>query len=118
MFLDLTLEFEGTDYKVPSNKVFGLIRAVELVVSAEDLAHKRLGAISDGYSAALNYAGGNTTGEQIHMYMIDDFDAVADRMGVIYTILVDLICMPKNLQKMQPKKKPVTKKKVVRQKKP
>jgi len=115
MFIDLELEFDGQEYKVPSNKVFGLIRAVELVVSAEDLAHRRMGAISDGYSAALNFAGGNTTGEEVHLFMIDDIDSVAKRMESVYTILVDLICMPKNLQKMQSKKKL---KKVVKTKSP
>jgi len=109
MLKDIKLSYKDEVYTVKSNKVMGLILAVESVTKREDVAAQTWGKISLGFAEALNYAGADVTHEEVHLWMNDDVDLMAEKINDVYMILFDLLIMPKNLQKISGNGKKKTK---------
>ena len=105
MLNDIKLKFKDETLTIKANKVMGLVMAVEAVTSREDVAKQLWGKISLGYTAALNYAGLDVEHGDVHLWMNEDVDLMAEKINEVYMILFDLLIMPENLKKQSSTKK-------------
>jgi hypothetical protein len=105
MLNDIKLKFKDETLTIKANKVMGLVMAVEAVTSREDVAKQLWGKISLGYTAALNYAGLDVEHDDVHLWMNEDVDLMAEKINEVYMILFDLLIMPENLKKQSSTKK-------------
>lgn len=108
MFLDLDLEWKGETYKIKSKDVWPLIKVVSNEVSDEQITNRNMPHISDAYSAALNFAGAKTTGQEVNSFLRKDLQTMGLVTTAVYNIIFNLICMPEALEKLQPKAKKKT----------
>jgi hypothetical protein len=81
IFKDVKLTWSGQEYKIPGNRVMGLILRIESVITLSELASMGakaqsdsliaipLARISQAYSEALQYAGANISTEEVYAGM-------------------------------------------------
>ena len=98
VFSDITLTMGGDDYVVPSDRVMGLIEAIEDHVVIFDLVNPQYlknVQLCKAYHAALTYAGAVCTTEQVYDSLFN-----GGKEAVIHRItgLLEMMIPPKHLQ--------------------
>jgi len=68
IFEDVSLTWEGKDYRVSRNKIMGLIAAIEERIPFTKLhsSNPPMSGIAQGYAAALRYAGARVSDEDVY----------------------------------------------------
>lgn len=93
VFEPITLNWEGTDHTIPSDKIMGLIMRIERVVTLKELleasgsGHMPMARISSAYGEALRYAGASVTDEQVYAGMFAKASALTAMQTAIVTLL-------------------------------
>ena len=97
IFEDVTITWKGEEYIIPYNRVMGLIKVIESAISVDELVSDTppRGKLASAYAAAIKYAGGRVTEEDVYSTFFSD-GAIA-----IQTAIVGLVMMmtpPQHLQ--------------------
>ena len=76
MFEPIEIGFKGESFTVPANQVFGLIATIENYITFGDLQIALAGggkntALAQAYAAAVRYAGGKATHDEVYCMMFD-----------------------------------------------
>ena len=113
-FNQAKFEFGGWEYTVPGNEIFGLVEAVEEVITMFELTSGKLPpatTLAKAYANALNYAGAeDVTAEDVYVNAFKDADF--SLASAVYGILAlmnppDEVTDPgkkKSRKKISPKK--------------
>ncbi|HEV7284317.1 MAG TPA: hypothetical protein VGN75_05630 [Kaistia sp.] len=78
VFDDIRLNWQGTDYVIPANKVMGAIARIEDVITLTEIIQMsrqgrvKFAAIASAYAAVLRYAGVQITDEQVYQGLFKD----------------------------------------------
>ncbi len=70
-FEEVTLEFDGSEYIVPEDKIWGLLKALEAITTFQGLVTKLAQnevpamTVYEAYAVALRYAGHKTVNPQV-----------------------------------------------------
>ncbi|NIQ01592.1 MAG: hypothetical protein GWM98_15405 [Nitrospinaceae bacterium] len=99
VFKPVTLEWEGTEYEIPADRIMGLIVRLEDIVSFRDLDQKNVkpGKISAAYAEALRYAGATVTDEEVYEQMF--LGATTGQLYGAIAGLFSIMIPPSHLQK-------------------
>lgn len=115
MFEKITLQYKGQDLTVPANRVFGLIAEIEQHITIQELSGTpKNTAIANAYSAAINYAGGDSTPADVYEMLFDMDGALNIRVAI--TNLVMMMVPPKAIREASEEPLPSVKKKAVARK--
>lgn len=98
IFQEIGVTWKGKEYKVPANKVMGLVETVEEIITIEELADGKLrrAKMSRAFAAVINYAGGHADLEEVYNRFFDASNGV-EMAGIINSIL-QLMIPPEHLQ--------------------
>jgi hypothetical protein len=94
IFQAVTLNWEGRDYVVPADRVFGAIGVVEDVVTFPELVQglqlgrPNMSKLARAYGALLRYAGANVTDEEIFAGMFVVSELQKNITTAINTLMV------------------------------
>lgn len=105
IFQDVTLEWNGEAFTVPSDRVLGAIAIVEEQITFPQLlaalANERapLVAISKAFAGVLRYAGANVSDEDVYRGMFDG--AVQDQTVASINTLLVMMVPPDAMAKME-----------------
>lgn len=73
IFQDIKIALDGKEYVVPSDKVMGLLAAIERHITLTEISNASMArgtipvsSLCSAYAAALNYAGATVTAEEIY----------------------------------------------------
>ena len=114
-FEEIGLKWGGEEYKVPPNRVMGLIESIESIITLEEInLMMRSGTIkrsqlARAYRSALSYAGANVTTEDVY----DTFfgESMIEATTSIMVGLLAMMIPPEHLRsKQNPKLKAVAQK--------
>lgn len=75
IFQPVTIIWCDHEYTVPANKVMGLIAEIEEHITIYELssrANMSLTKLAAGYSAAIRYAGGRVSQEEVYEFLFKD----------------------------------------------
>lgn len=102
-FSEVVLTWGEKEYEVSSDKVLGLVNAIEEHVVIEDLTAGRppRARIAQAYAAAIRYAGGYAKPEDVYAALFN----VEDQQR-IFAVIDALLCVmipPESLRKLMPK---------------
>lgn len=106
MFSEVVITWAGTEYKVPPDKVMGLIASIEEHITIEDLVGKgvKRAKLAEAFCAALNYAGARVTSDDVYVALFSDKGlTTANTITAILSIMVP----PKSVEELAPTKKPL-----------
>ena len=101
VFEDVTFIWKGEEFKVPSERVMGLIATVEEHVKAHELSAQDYRAVGEGrlsmaYAAALQYAGAKVKADDVYLAC---FDPESARMRVDILTGLMLMFVPPSIYK-------------------
>lgn len=115
IFKEVGLTWGGEEYKIPPDKVMGLVFSLEEIITLEELTSGtglKRGKLAQAYQAALMYAGAKVNVEDIYNAFFDG-KAAANTTAIV-TGLLSLMIPPEHIAKSEPsktasapKKKPV-----------
>lgn len=114
-FDEVGINWKGSEYKIPSNRVMGLIESIESIITLDEINSMMTSGrivrskISRAYSAALNYAGANITADEVYETLFGD-EMMASTVAVLTGLLAMLIPPIHLRSKQNPKKAPQAKK--------
>lgn len=112
MFEKITLQYKGQDFTVPASRVFELIAEIEQHITIQELSGSpKNTSIANAYSAAINYAGGDSTPGDVYEMLFDMDGALNIRVAI--TNLVMMMVPPKAIRESQEAQPPSAKKKPV-----
>lgn len=80
-FDDIRLNWQGTDYVIPANKVMGAIARIEDVITLTELIQMsrqgkvKFASIAAAYAGVLRYAGVQISDEQVYLGLFQDNNA-------------------------------------------
>ena len=105
MFEPIEITFKDQSLKVPANRVFGLIASIEEHITITELYDKpKNTAIAKAYAAAVNYAGGDASVNDVYSMLFDAQGALNIRNAIQSLIL--MMIPPEHLQqKSEPQEK-------------
>jgi len=73
VFDDVKISFNGQDYTIKAGNVMQLIEVIEDYITLTDLqSAPKLTKLSAAYAAAINFAGGNATQEDVYASFFRD----------------------------------------------
>ena len=78
VFDDIRLNWQGTDYVIPANKVMGAIARIEDIITLTELIRMsqqgkvKFASIASAYAAVLRYAGVQVSDEQVYLGLFKD----------------------------------------------
>lgn len=98
IFKEVCIKYKSKEYKIPANRVMGLVETVEEVITIEELASGKLyrAKMAKAFSAAINYAGGYADREEVYSMFFDASNS-EEMAGIINSIL-QLMIPPEHLQ--------------------
>jgi len=98
IFEEVSVTFKNKEYKIPSNKVMGLVETVEDIITIEELADGKIrrAKMAKAFAAIIAYAGGFVDNEEIYTRFFDEKNGV-EMAGVLNSIL-QLMIPPEHLQ--------------------
>lgn len=117
IFEDVSLRWGGHDYRVPPERVMGLIATVEDHVTLADLSRStspKLARLSMAYASALRYAGCSATADEVYAACFRDASGTIPQL---INGLLALMIPPQELRDKMPeseKRTAATPKKTVR----
>lgn len=97
IFSDVKLTWAGTDYRVPANRIMGLILRIENVITLSELVHMAqkaqesgtvsfpMARVAQAYCEALNYAGADVTHEEVYAGLL-----LSEQSDTIATAIIGL----------------------------
>lgn len=96
-FRPITFEYKGKSYTVPAERMMGLIDTIEEHITLAEIYSDgrerktmRFGKLSAAYSAALNYAGADTSQEEVYFALFgDEAESAADTKA--FNIMMSLL---------------------------
>lgn len=102
-FSEVVLTWGEKEYKVPPDKVLGLVNAIEDHVVIEDLTAGRppRARIAQAYAAAIRYAGGYAKPEDVYAALFNTEDQ--QRIFGVIDALLCVMIPPESLRKLMPK---------------
>ena len=87
MFEPVIIEYQGEELTIPSDKVMQLIGIIEGKISAGEITSENPSSskLAAAYAAAINFAGGKTTQEEIYLTFFTGGKAVTEQtiLGLI-----------------------------------
>lgn len=92
-FESATVEWHGKSYVVPGNRMMGLIREIETVITYHELIAQALAAkvkltdLAEAWGAVLRFAGADATNEQVYFGMFSGGLAPDGVSGAISALL-------------------------------
>jgi len=104
IFEEVTLTWDGRDYKIPPERVLKCIAAVEEVlplwrVSQATVADLRLADLSEAFSAVLRFAGADVSADEFYSRLFDgDGPELAKKARTYCYTLQALMIPPKHLR--------------------
>lgn len=110
VFDDIRLNWQGTDYVIPANKVMGAIARIEDVITLTEIYEAsqqrsvKFSRVASAYGAVLRHAGADVTDEAIYAGMFDGGNAAAAVRDAL-TGLLNMMIPPtaKSAQKEAPR---------------
>lgn len=78
IFDDVTLEWDGVSYVIPSRRILGAIAVVEEVITLQELSERArkkkvpISLLSQAFGALLRYAGSKVTDDEVYQQMFSD----------------------------------------------
>jgi len=104
VFEEVTLTWDGQDYKIPPERVLKCIASVEEVlplwrVSQATVGDLRLADLAEAYSAVLRFAGANVSADEFYSRLFDgDGPELAKKARAYCYALQALMIPPKHLR--------------------
>lgn len=102
-FEDVTLTWQGQDFTVPANRVFELVRRVEMTIM--DGKHTAAfvlllnnavpqSVLAMAYAEALRFAGADVTAEEVYLTIMNGFASNAAQAAIdVQQSIVGLLCI-------------------------
>ena len=78
VFDDIRLNWQGTDYVIPANKVMGAIARIEDIITLTEIYEAsqrrsvKFSRVASAYAAVLRYAGVQVSDEQVYLGLFKD----------------------------------------------
>jgi len=82
VFDDIRLNWQGTDYVIPANKVMGAIARIEDIITLTEIYEAsqrrsvKFSRVASAYASVLRYAGAKVTDEEVYLGMFDGQSAI------------------------------------------
>lgn len=114
-FDEVGINWGGVEYKIPPNRVMGLIESIESVITLDEINAMLVGGkiqraqISRAYSAALCYAGAAVTSDDVYETLFGD-QMMSSTIAVL-TGLLSMMIPPVHLRSKSNPKESAQKKK-------
>lgn len=106
IFEDVTLSWKGQEFKVPANRVMGLVEVIEDVITLEELVSKSGGKrakLARAFANAISYAGGNVSQEDVYTSLFGEDSSRAISAAV--TSILSLMIPPEHIRGKSEKQK-------------
>ena len=91
-FDDVTISYDGAEYTVPSNRVMGLIETIENHITLDELLSGegiQRAKMAKAYAAAIKYAGGKITQEEVYQtFFKDGLAAVQESIVALLAMMI------------------------------